>query len=155
MRTILLSFKPVYYDMLKNGEKVFEYRKRFCNEKVKAYLYLGKPIQKIMGILWLDKRIEISRWKEIYKDDLEVLHRIEDYMQRNKYAMPILKYQEIQPISIMDIKNEFSEFYIPLSFRNLEENSSLLKYIENRTEFRGKVVTHDFENIDLDRICEM
>ena len=50
MRTILLSFSPSYYDILKNGQKVFEYRKRFCNEKVKAYLYLGKPIQKIVGI---------------------------------------------------------------------------------------------------------
>ena len=58
MRTILLSFSPIYYDILKSGDKVFEYRKRFCNEKVKAYLYLGKPVQQIVGILWLDKRIQ-------------------------------------------------------------------------------------------------
>lgn len=155
MRTILLSFSPSYYDILKNGQKVFEYRKRFCNEKVKAYLYLGKPIQKIVGILWLDKRIELSKWKELYKGNLSVSHRIDDYMQRNKYAMPILRYQEINPISIVDVKKVFPELYIPLSFRNLEENSDILKYLQDRTKFLGEVVTHNFENIDIDRICEM
>lgn len=155
MRTILLSFSPIYYDILKSGDKVFEYRKRFCNEKVKAYLYLGKPVQQIVGILWLDKRIQLSSWKEKYKDDLKVLGRIESYLQRNKYAMPVLKYQEIEAINISDVKEMFPEFYIPLSFRNIEENSDLLKYLESRTKYCGNTIIHNFDNIDLDRICEM
>lgn len=155
MRNILLSFSPRYYEILRNGEKVFEYRKRFCDEKVKAYLYLGKPVQQIVGILWLDKRIPLVRWKELYKDDVEVLGRIEDYLNRNKYAMPILKYQEIEPIDISDIKEKFPEFYIPLSFRNLEENSKLLEYIEKKTKYSGNAVKHSFDIIEKNRICEM
>ena len=103
----------------------------------------------------MDKRIELSKWKELYKENLSVSHRIDDYMQRNKYAMPILRYQEINPISIVDVKKVFPELHIPLSFRNLEENSDILKYLQDRTKFLGEVVTHNFENIDIDRICEM
>lgn len=44
MREIILSFTPKWYDKLESGEKVFEHRKRFSREKVKAYVYLGKPI---------------------------------------------------------------------------------------------------------------
>lgn len=155
MRTILLSYNPSCYKILKNGDKFFEYRKRFCDEKVMAYLYLGKPIQQIVGILWLDKRISLTSWKELYKDDLKVLGRIEEYLTRNKYAMSVLKYQEIRPINIGDVKRLFPDFYIPLSFRNLEEKSELLEYLQNRTEYRGKTIIHKFDHIDSNRICEM
>ncbi len=66
MRRILLSFSPNYYEVLRNGNKVFEYRKRFCNEEVLAYIYLGKPIQKIVGIALLGKRINLSDWYDMY-----------------------------------------------------------------------------------------
>ena len=38
MKKILLSFKPYWHEKIKSGEKIFEYRKRFCDEPVMAYM---------------------------------------------------------------------------------------------------------------------
>ena len=154
MRTILLSFSPRYYEILRSGAKVFEYRKRFCNEKVRAYIYLGKPIQQISGIAILDKRIDLSSWYEEY-NDIEIRKRIIDFQTKNKYAMPILEFQEIEPINISEVKRVFPDFYIPLSFRNLDSGDKLTEYIENRTIKKGQRILHKFTEIDPNRICEM
>lgn len=154
MRKIFLSFSPRYYDILRDGSKIFEYRKRFCDEEVLAYIYLGKPVQQVVAIAQLGKRIELKDWYNIYSD-VETKNRIIDYMSRNKYAMPILMFQEINPISIAEIKSEFPNFYIPLSFRNLNSNDMVTKYIEDRTVYKGEKITHDFTVIDPRHLCEM
>lgn len=97
LRKILLSFSPKYYEVLKNGNKVFEYRKRFCDEEVMAYIYLGRPIQKIVGVAKLGRRIDLDKWYREYSET-EIRKRIADFMTGNKYAMPIISFQEIEPI---------------------------------------------------------
>lgn len=154
MRKILLSFSPQYFDILKNGDKIFEYRKRFCNEEVIAYIYLGRPIQKIVGVARLGKRINLHEWYKLYTDE-KTRSRIENYMERNKYAMPIKSYQDIKPIPIIEIKKIFPYFYIPLSFRNLEDEDELTKYIISNTKFVGNEVIHRFDFINPNNICEM
>lgn len=32
MKKILLSFQPYWVEKIMNGDKIYEYRKRFCNE---------------------------------------------------------------------------------------------------------------------------
>lgn len=155
MRTIFLSFSPKYYDVLQSGAKIYEYRKRFCDEAVRAYIYLGKPVRKVVGIAWLGERISLEYWERVYFENKDVLRRIKNYSTRNKYVMPILKYQQIEPIDINCIKENFPEFYIPLSFRNLDEGSILLNFIEDNTVYKDKPIIHDFENVSEDRICEM
>lgn len=154
MRRILLSFSPNYYEVLRNGNKVFEYRKRFCNEEVLAYIYLGKPIQKIVGIALLGKRINLSDWYDMYTDENTRL-RIKDYMTRNRYAMPIKSYQIIEPIPIIEIKKLFPDFYIPLSFRNLSDEDELTRYLIEHTRKIGTEVIHKFDIIEQKNICEM
>lgn len=154
MRKIFLSFSPKYYDILRNGNKIIEYRKRFCDEEVLAYIYLGKPIQQVVAVAKLGKRIELKEWYENYSD-AEIRKRIIDYMTRNKYAMPILMFQEIIPIPVVEIKKEFPNFYIPLSFRNLNPNDAITKYIEQKTVYVGEKISHDFSVIDPKNICEM
>lgn len=46
MKSIFLSFSPEWYPYIENGKKIYEHRKRFCDEPVIAFLYLGLPIQK-------------------------------------------------------------------------------------------------------------
>ena len=41
MKSILLSFKPRWADLIMTGVKIYEYRKRFCNEPVMAYMYVS------------------------------------------------------------------------------------------------------------------
>ena len=94
MRTMLLSLKPEIFELIRSGKKIFEYRHQFYTEPIGAYLYISKPIQKIVGYIEFDKRIELKDWKDKYKDNIEVSKRIDDYISRNyKYAMPINKFK--------------------------------------------------------------
>lgn len=47
MRTMLLSFKANVYKKVITGEKIYEHRKVFPNESIKAYLYVSTPIKSI------------------------------------------------------------------------------------------------------------
>ena len=39
MRTMLLSLKPDIYNQIATGKKIFEHRKVFPDEPIKAYIY--------------------------------------------------------------------------------------------------------------------
>lgn len=80
MRTILLSFKSDLFQHLQSGKKIFEHRSVFPDEPIRAYLYVSKPTMAIDGILELSNKTAISKWKDIYKNDAEVLRRIEGYL---------------------------------------------------------------------------
>lgn len=56
MRRMLLSFKPRVYNKLLSGIKIYEYRKVFPDETIKAYLYVSYPVCAITGIIHLGKR---------------------------------------------------------------------------------------------------
>ena len=51
MRTILLSFKPKWFNKIISGEKIFEYRNAFADNEVLAYMYVSTPIKQVVGIL--------------------------------------------------------------------------------------------------------
>lgn len=64
MRTMLLSFKPRWYNKIMDGSKIFEYRRTFPNEEIMAYMYVSAPVKMIVGRIHLGKRININTWKE-------------------------------------------------------------------------------------------
>ena len=105
MNTILLSVEPEVFKNIKNGKKTFEYVFQFYNEPAAAYLYVNKPVQKIVGYIEFDKKIELKEWKEKYKDDEELNKRIEGYIAKNyKYAMPINKFKMTTEISLKELR---------------------------------------------------
>ena len=54
MRIMLLSLKEdVYRRVVISGEKIFEHRKVFPDEPVKAYIYVSSPMKAICGIMYL------------------------------------------------------------------------------------------------------
>ena len=69
MRTMLLSFKPKWYNLIKYGSKIFEYRRTFPDEEIMAYMYVSSPMKQIVGKIHLGRKIDINTWKEKYKDD--------------------------------------------------------------------------------------
>lgn len=153
MKTILLSFSNEWYPALKDGEKIYEHRKRFCKEKVTAYLYIGYPVKKVVAIITLDKRIPLEDWLIEYSANPNTCARVQDFMTRNKYAMPILDYQEIQPISLEEYKTQNPKFIVPRSYYILENNPSLKEYLELRTEKIGKKRTNNFDGNMEDIVC--
>lgn len=153
MRKMLLSFKPEVFTRIQSGEKIFEHRKVFPNEKIIAYLYLSKPVQAISGILLLDKRIEISSWLSIYSNDKDAVKRIQDYLCNNKYAMRILEYKETNSISLQDLRENIPEFIIPQMYYYINEDSKLNNYINTHLFETGNSIINNFDSITSDMIC--
>lgn len=83
-----------------DGSKIFEYRRTFPNEEIMAYIYVSSPVKMIVGRIHLGKRIDINTWKEQYKADKEVCERIDDFLTRHAYAMPVLSFQMTKEIEL-------------------------------------------------------
>ena len=57
MRTLLLSLKPEVFNSVLTGEKIYEHRRVLPEGPIKAYVYVSRPVQAIMGILYLDNKL--------------------------------------------------------------------------------------------------
>ena len=68
MRTMLLSFKADVFERVKSGEKIYEHRRVFPDESVKAYLYISTPVKAIVGIMRLDNRVQIDMTRQRYQE---------------------------------------------------------------------------------------
>ena len=77
MRVMLLSFKADVFERVKSGEKIYEHRRVFPDEPVKAYLYVSTPVKSIVGIMRLENKVKIESWKEKYSYDQATVTRIE------------------------------------------------------------------------------
>lgn len=154
MHTMLLSLKPEIFDLIRTGKKIFEYRYQFYSEPINAYLYISKPVQKIVGYIEFDKRINLKDWKEEYKCNSEVSYRIDDYLSRNyKYAMPINKFKMTTEITLKDLRNDLKKFIIPESYYYLDNFDELDNYIKNNIKFTGELIENNFEIINEADIC--
>lgn len=112
MRTMLLSFKPEWYNRIKDGSKIFEYRRTFPDEEIMAYMYVSSPMKMIVGRIHLGRRIDINTWKEQYKDDMEVCERIDDFISRHTYAMPVLSFQMTKEIDLGHFGSLIQDLYV-------------------------------------------
>lgn len=153
MRTILLSFDEKWYPVLKSGEKIFEHRRKFCNEEVRAFLYLGKPRQQIVAEIGLGKRELLEDWLQQYQEEKEVADRISDFMRRNKFAMKVLWFKEIEPINIIEVQELFPELKIPISFHFLDKKPDALKWLDDNKHYTGYQIENGFSNVGRDNIC--
>ncbi|WP_313983335.1 hypothetical protein [uncultured Solobacterium sp.] len=152
MKTILLSLNPGVFQNVQSGKKIYEHRRVFPNEPVKAYIYISRPIQALSGIMYLGNKVYIEEWKEKYKEDADVQIRIEDYLKHHKVAMEIQRFQNTSLIELMDLKTDFPNFLIPQMYYYLDDHP-LLQYLENNLVPIGEPITHTFENIKSEQIC--
>lgn len=153
MRTMLLSFSPKWYDDLSSGRKIYEHRKRFYNDTVCAYIYLGLPYRQIVAKTILGPKQNIADWLTQFKDDPAAIKRIQDYLTRSNVAMPIHSFQAIKPIDAREMEKEIPGFRVPISYMFLDDKPILLDYIQSREELVGSEIKHDFSNITSDDIC--
>lgn len=152
MRTMLLSFNPYWYEKIKSGEKVFEYRTNFPDDIVKAYMYVSSPYKKSIGIIYLGRRIALTDWKEKYQNDIEVSARIERYMERRNYAMPILSYHHTEAVELAELRDQFPNFVSPQMYYFLDNRKELLYFLENKMCEKYKI-EHKFDDISKNEIC--
>lgn len=152
MRTMLLSFKPEVFEKIKSGEKIFEHRRVFPNEPIKAFIYVSRPIQAIMGIVYLNNRIDIESWKKQYAYDSNTLKRIDKYLLQYKVAVQIEKFQNTSAITLPELKNKFPNFLIPQMYYFLDD-LPLLNFLENNLKEMDQPIRHNFDYIDSSLIC--
>ena len=153
MRTMLLSFKPEWYNRIKDGSKIFEYRRTFPDEEILAYMYVSSPMKMIVGKVHLGRKIDINNWKDEYKDDLEVCDRIEDFLTRHTYAMPVLSFQMTNEIDLETLRKFNSNFVCPQMYYYLDKYPELFEFIKNNATDVGELMVNSFENIEKEDIC--
>ena len=153
MRTMLLSFKPEWYNRIKEGSKIFEYRRTFPDEEILAYMYVSSPMKMIVGKIHLGRKIYINTWKEEYKEDEQVCERIDDFLTRHTYAMPILSFQMTKEIDLETLRKFNRNFICPQMYYYLENYPELFEFIKKNATDIGKPQVNSFENIDKEDIC--
>ncbi len=90
MKEIFLSFRPEYFKPLLYGIKKYEYRKRFCKEETRAYLYLSGKSRQVIGVMDLSKPIRLDLTREDYLNYSETLKRVDKYiLNKDINAVPI------------------------------------------------------------------
>lgn len=154
MRKMLLSMQPFWFEKVMSGEKIYEYRNRFPNEEIVAYIYVSAPVKAVAGILYLNKRIEVASWAEQYKSDECTLQRVNAYKERNKYAMPIYAVQYIKEIKVDELKKAVEKFIIPESYYYFDNYADIAEAIEERVVLCGdKIVNNSKRFSDKNEIC--
>ena len=153
MRTILLSLKYDVFKRVLSGEKIFEHRKVFPNEPVKAYIYVSAPMKSICGIMYLSNKTSLHKWKEQYKDDPECVKRIDEYLLNYKFAMQINKFKNTNSIPLSKLRDDLKKFVVPQMYYFIE-NSELLEYLEINLKPDGLVIMHTYDNVTSNMICK-
>jgi predicted transcriptional regulator len=150
---MLLSFKPEWYNLIKDGSKIYEYRRTFPDEEILAYMYVSSPMKMIVGKIHLGKKINLNTWKEQYKEDVSVCERIEDFLTRHTYVMPILSFQMTKEITLTELRKFNPDFTCPQMYYYLENYPDLFEYIRNNAIEMGEKRINSFENVDKEEIC--
>lgn len=153
MRTMLLSLREDVYKRVLSGEKIYEHRKVFPDEPVKAYIYVSSPMKSICGIMHLSNKTSLNDWREQYKNDAECAKRIDEYYSQHKFGMEINRFENTNAIPLETLRKDLEKFIVPQMYYFIED-SELLAYLEKNLVLDGMVVTHTYENITSDMICK-
>ncbi|MEF3352596.1 hypothetical protein PV403_05355 [Paenibacillus sp. GYB006] len=130
-RTIILSLQPGPYEEIRKGQKKIEFRRRFINEPVGAFIYVSSPIKQIKAYIEFGKpeHEEISTLVSISeKMNPGTGESLQEYFKglNSGYAIPILSFTEFAPLSLELLKGGY-QFTPPQSYMNLSANPLLEK----------------------------
>lgn len=130
-KNIFLSFRPEFFRPILYDIKKYEYRKRFCDEPTRAYLYLSSPIQKVIGIMDLGKPIRMDEVINNYSEDSLIYSRIKACLNSGeKYAIPIESLRLYKkPIPISKLKEIDNNFFVPQCYLNIEKFKEIYAYL--------------------------
>ena len=155
MKEIFLSYKSEYFEPLLYGIKKYEYRKRFCDEKTRVYLYLSGKARQVVGILELGKPIRLDLTRDDYICNPETLKRVDEYIFRgNIYAIPICSLTLFkEPLLLDEIRKDIPGFMPPQMYYVLD-NHPQLKQILERQNLGEKVFNHKHDEIYFDNLAK-
>lgn len=134
---ILLSLQEEYFDAIKNGEKKFEYRKKFRKEPTKAFIYVSKTKKAILGLIDFGSPIfqqaeQIAQIAE--KEKKGSYHDIISYIGKdhNGYAIPVQHFYSIPGLTLHEIQDKIPQFVAPQSYLLLQPDMPLRAILEEQ-----------------------
>ncbi len=133
-KDIFLSFRPEFFRPILYDIKKYEYRKRFCDESTRAFLYLSAPVKKVIGIMELGKPIHMDEIINNYEKNSIIYSRIKTCLDgKEKYAIPIISFKLYKkPISFEMLKNIDINFSVPQCYLNLKNYPEIYEYLINQ-----------------------
>ena len=142
MEQIIISLREKYFEQIRRGEKHFEYRKSFKNfkGKIKAYIYVSKPVAKVYSYVILSEGIYDSipniLDKVVSKDQVDMLDEIREYLKgpkKNKkfgIALPIVEFKEFKPQNLRYLQKRF-DFQPSPTWIEEREYPELFEYLDS------------------------
>ena len=154
MQPLLFSLKPHYADLVFDGLKTAELRRRIIPyiENRCVFIYVSSPIRRLrggfrVGQVWRGSPEEIwdqvSAFAGIGKQDFDAYYA----GRKIAYALSIMNVWEYKnPMNLNTLRNRFPGFVVPQSWRYVkpEEYRSF-----RRMKFRGK--DPSLQNLSLDQ----
>lgn len=154
MKEIFLSFRPEYFKPLLYGIKKYEYRKRFCEEETRAYLYLSGSSRQVIGVMELGKPVRLDLTRKNYLDYPKTLKRVDEYiLSKDINAVPIKSLALFdKPIDLDDIRKEIPNFMPPQMYFVLD-NHPKLKLLLERQSLNETLFVHNHDGIYYDNLA--
>ena len=154
MEEIVLSFNPEWYEDIIRGRKRFEYRKNFLKEPCIAYIYLTSPQKIFVSKIWFGKGEKLSSICDKLQDKGDILIRVNNFIEQygDQYAIPILKIQSIEDISLEEIRKEIPNYIPPRTYSYLKNNEVLYRYLSKVKKERN-IIKFDYIKDDYKELC--
>lgn len=124
-RTVLLSIKPKYADLILEGSKRVEFRRSWAAEDVGLIvLYASSPIQKIVGVVEVDQ-IRVTSPTLLWKMCLEMgggltRDELKAYFNGKLLGVAVLLGAVFKPTRHLEPSAVIDNFIPPQSFRYLD-----------------------------------
>ena len=125
---LLLSLKPCYADLVFDGLKTAEFRRRLppCMKHRHVFLYASSPVRKLRGgfrveCVWSGTPEEV--WSKVSKLAGVEKQDFDDYYAGHTfaYALKITDVWEYEnPADLNTLRNRFSDFVVPQSWRYMK-----------------------------------
>lgn len=139
---IILSLQEIYFNKILNGTKKCEYRFNFLNGKVKAYVYLPKNKQQIVGILYLGAPVWHAKQEvcDIYVKNGDGDYNVmKDWIGDKKgcFVIPIEKCIKFNKPITKDQLHNFDEFIAPQTYLLLKKKPLLKEFLNDYEKQKG------------------
>lgn len=135
-RIIILSLQPEPYEMILQGIKKHEFRRKFPVVPVNAFIYVSSPVKAIQGYIEFGEPIvdEVERLGLIAEEEGSgTVSGISSYMKGLKkgFAIPIRSIREIEPLPLEELKQKYL-FAAPQLYITADSKPELKKELLRR-----------------------
>lgn len=130
--TAVMSFWPSVFERIKHKEKFIEYRRTFPKDGDYVYMYVTKPVKAICAVLYFGKKYTLEELKEKHQDNPQILKQIDHNPKTYQYGAEIVGFEEIEPITLDELRKNVPNFVAPQSYLLLKNNQPLSEFIKQK-----------------------